>query len=115
MMAYFIVLPLQSVLTDLQSPRGVALESHGFSPSYKEGHLPRFAPSLDTSLQLLILGHSFEDFSRDVVAGDSFALGGEVRDDAVAEYRRRHRGHVVAAHVELAMQHGASFGGQDEV
>src|SRR2546427_5589705 len=91
------------------------LVSHCHCPGNREEHLPRFAPSLDTSLQLLILGDGFEDFSRDVVAGDPFALGGEVRDDAVAEYRRRHRRHVVAAHVELAMEHGAGFGGQDKV
>src|SRR5438309_2304068 len=114
MMAYFMVLPLQSVLTSSMAAWRCARVSW-LQPDLPNWHFPRLVPPPDSSLQLLILGDGFEDFSRDVVAGDPFALGGEVRDDAVAKNRRRHRRHVVAAHVELAMQHGAGFGGQDEV
>src|SRR5207247_8753952 len=67
------------------------------------------------SRQLFVLGHGLENLARDVVAGDAFALGGQVRDDAVPENRQSHRGHVVAAHVELAVEHGAGFGGHDQV
>ena len=62
---------------------------------------------INGSFNLLVLGHGFEDLARDVIARDRFALGGEIGNDAVAKNGQRHCSNIFAAHVGLAVEHGA--------
>ena len=59
--------------------------------------------------------HRLQNFPRDIVGGDAFALRGEIRDDAVAHDRQRDGGDVIAADIDLALQNGVGFRGHDEV
>ena len=67
------------------------------------------------STYFLILRHCFQNFPSDVIGTDGFALGGEVGDDTVTKNRQRYCRNIIAAHVELAVQHGPGFGGHDEI
>src|SRR6266702_522429 len=50
-----------------------------------------------------------------VVGPHAFGLGVEVRHDAVPQHGGSHRAHVLTARIVAAMQHGPSFGAEDEV
>ena len=51
----------------------------------------------------------------DHVGGDAFGLGGEVRDDAVAQHRVGDRGHVLGGDVRAAVDRRVRLGTQDQV
>src|SRR5438132_10810347 len=62
-----------------------------------------------------ILGNRVQNLLRNVIGADAFALGREIENQAMTQDRGGDRGDVVAAHVELAVEDGAGFGGEDEI
>src|SRR6266850_3367562 len=63
----------------------------------------------------LLGGNDLEELVDDLVRGDALRLGGEVRDDAVAQDRVRHGPDVLDRHVEPAAQDRMGLGADDEV
>ena len=55
------------------------------------------------------LGDFFEEFFDDVERGEALGVGGEIREDAVAQDGRRGAADVGAAYVDAAFEDGRGF------
>jgi hypothetical protein len=61
------------------------------------------------------LWDSLEDQTSDIVAGHTFALGGEIGEEAMPQDRRRNGGDIGTTHINLPVDDRMGLGGKDEV
>src|SRR5258708_6975671 len=75
----------------------------------------REALALGYSLFLRIARNHLGEHVDDVVGLDSFGLGVEIGDDAMAQYRRCHSPYVFAGNIETAVENCPRLGAQNEI